>query len=694
MLSAILNTSPPVRRLIALAHRGGGGLCPGLGGVRGARQRRLGASRDRGKAGASRPVAERGGAGQAPRQRRQSGGRGKSRVSHRRQRGDHSRRAADAAERDCRRQWGERAVGRQCPGAQRSRCRLHRAAGQSFGAAGRHSQRRSRHRNVAAGAVHSRGHFAHDRCRTGRRAERRPRDLLPRSCFTARCKRSWHRRQAGSNHDREVRGPGDCGMYRGSRAWSMSRSTTRRSTSRPSPPARGMTAAWRRRRDRCSFPRPAISARRSSVRCSRRHAGNSWPRRSRRRRWRLRRRGRTDRRRHRRPRQHPPLRLRFLASAFTAGRRKPCCASPAAMKRGLVWQWRDRRRLDGVGDRQGPGGAGAGRQGGAGPALSAMEECPASPPNAPRTMSDRTSHESAGAGHESASAGFSLVAVLVFMLIVSAIVVPFAVTAKTRLMIANNEVEQERLSLLAEGLGNVVASELTGGSETKKSCRWISRRPRAGREISASIVRVQDHGGLIDLNAADDTLLALGLRSARLRAADGASTGQGRDPVSRQRQAVCRPAPAQKPGRAARRQAGAVRIGVRTAGVFGTCVDAPADPPCCFHGQLEARHDQRRSCAEPSSRGSCRRHQRFGRCSVGRCNGLHGRCGRETRRIRDRRRSRVHHRAVSGQPDGILARLPKPGHGGRRIAGSRRVTTGCEVLFGAEATQILRGWSS
>ena len=81
-------------------------------------------------------------------------------------------------------------------------------------------------------------------------------------------------------------------------------------------------------------------------------------------------------------------------------------------------------------------------------------------------MSDR--HESPNAGGESASSGFSLVAVLVFMLIVSAIVVPFAVTAKTRLMIANNEVEQERLSLLAEGLGNVVASELTGEQAMQK----------------------------------------------------------------------------------------------------------------------------------------------------------------------------------------------------------------------------------
>jgi len=127
-------------------------------------------------------------------------------------------------------------------------------------------------------------------------------------------------------------------------------------------------------------------------------------------------------------------------------------------------------------------------------------------------MSDPTSHESAGAGHETASSGFSLVAVLVFLLIVSAIVVPFAVTAKTRLMIANNEVEQERLSLLAEGLGNVVASELTGGSGTKKIP--LDSTPAACRAGDLSFdVRVQDHGGLIDLNAADDTLLALGFAS-------------------------------------------------------------------------------------------------------------------------------------------------------------------------------------
>jgi len=124
-------------------------------------------------------------------------------------------------------------------------------------------------------------------------------------------------------------------------------------------------------------------------------------------------------------------------------------------------------------------------------------------------MSDRALHDSANAADEGARSGFSLVAVLVFMLIVSAIVVPFAVTAKTRLMIANSEVEQERLSLLAEGLGNVVASALTGASDGQKFP--LDSTPTSCRSGELSFaVRVQDHGGLIDLNASDDSLLGLG----------------------------------------------------------------------------------------------------------------------------------------------------------------------------------------
>lgn len=127
-------------------------------------------------------------------------------------------------------------------------------------------------------------------------------------------------------------------------------------------------------------------------------------------------------------------------------------------------------------------------------------------------MSGHTSRECTAERDENASSGFSLSAVLVFMLIVSAIIVPFAVTAKTQLMIANNEVEQERLRLIAEGVGNVVASQLTGdASGGKFSLDFTPVACRSG-EFSFDI-RVQDHAGLIDLNAADKRLLALGFKS-------------------------------------------------------------------------------------------------------------------------------------------------------------------------------------
>ncbi|MFK0693143.1 hypothetical protein ACFX5Q_34170 [Mesorhizobium sp. IMUNJ 23033] len=114
-------------------------------------------------------------------------------------------------------------------------------------------------------------------------------------------------------------------------------------------------------------------------------------------------------------------------------------------------------------------------------------------------------------GDESGRAGFSLVAVLVFMLIVSAIVVPFAVTAKTRLLIASNGLEQERLSLLAEGLSNVVSSELTNGPVETLAMNSTPMGCQSG-ELTFE-VRIQDHNGLIDLNAADADLLALGFVS-------------------------------------------------------------------------------------------------------------------------------------------------------------------------------------
>ncbi|MER9843852.1 general secretion pathway protein GspK [Mesorhizobium australicum] len=114
------------------------------------------------------------------------------------------------------------------------------------------------------------------------------------------------------------------------------------------------------------------------------------------------------------------------------------------------------------------------------------------------------------------NAGFALVAILVFMLIVSAVVVPFALTARTRLMIATNEVEQQRLSLVAEGLTNVVSTELF--EDSVASLRTVKARlngePVECRSGQLTIsLTIQDHNGLIDLNAANDQLLAQGIAS-------------------------------------------------------------------------------------------------------------------------------------------------------------------------------------
>ncbi|BCG80469.1 general secretion pathway protein GspK [Mesorhizobium sp. 113-3-3] len=108
--------------------------------------------------------------------------------------------------------------------------------------------------------------------------------------------------------------------------------------------------------------------------------------------------------------------------------------------------------------------------------------------------------------------GFALVAVLVFLLIVSAITSTFALTAWTRLKMAANETESQRLGLLAEGLTNVLAARLSGdGADLRLPLNFEPVSCTVGD--LAVVTRVQGHSGLIDLNAADHNLLAQGFAS-------------------------------------------------------------------------------------------------------------------------------------------------------------------------------------
>jgi general secretion pathway protein K len=118
----------------------------------------------------------------------------------------------------------------------------------------------------------------------------------------------------------------------------------------------------------------------------------------------------------------------------------------------------------------------------------------------------------AGTGRDE---GFALAAVLVFILLATAIAAPFALAAKSRLMLARNEVVRERMSLLAEGLSHLVVERLPWTlAESRHFGGTASFNCLAGRYRIG--VLLQDHGGLIDLNAAEPPLLAIGFRSLGL----------------------------------------------------------------------------------------------------------------------------------------------------------------------------------
>ncbi|MFD1983667.1 hypothetical protein ACFSOZ_13430 [Mesorhizobium newzealandense] len=307
-------------------------------------------------------------------------------------------------------------------------------------------------------------------------------------------------------------------------------------------------------------------------------------------------------------------------------------------------------------------------------------------------MSDRTSHESANAGGESTSSGFSLVAVLVFMLIVSAIVVPFAVTAKTRLMIANNEVEQERLSLLAEGVGNVVASELVGGSGTKIFA--LDFAPAACREGNFSFaVRVQDHGGLINLNAADDTLLAIGFASlgferqtaqalaeAAIRFRDSAKLFAGQQ---QPRSPVGPPQDKQAPFES-----------VSELQEFSALASTP----------LRALHAVFTVNSERSTISADRAPSRLRAALAGGSSASVTEAAADASAYTVDVVARRDESGITGEAGFIIERSPVSPTAFQRLSRSPvtdpgtlpavAATADCEVLFGTEAAQLLRGWSS
>lgn len=111
--------------------------------------------------------------------------------------------------------------------------------------------------------------------------------------------------------------------------------------------------------------------------------------------------------------------------------------------------------------------------------------------------------------------GFALVAVLWFLVLVSAVVASFAVAARTDFLISANARQKLQLDMVAEGIATALSLRLPAANSVGST----NELRMDSSVLSCSVgryeidLRVQDQAGLIDLNAADEALLAVGLRS-------------------------------------------------------------------------------------------------------------------------------------------------------------------------------------
>lgn len=116
-----------------------------------------------------------------------------------------------------------------------------------------------------------------------------------------------------------------------------------------------------------------------------------------------------------------------------------------------------------------------------------------------------------------AQSGFALVAVLGLVLIVSAILLPFTTSARLRLLTAENALNTYRYEQIGEVAAVEAARTLTGQSDAGLFGH-PKPRPYADCKVGEYTLslQVQDHRGLIDLNAASLELLGVGFQALGL----------------------------------------------------------------------------------------------------------------------------------------------------------------------------------
>ena len=113
--------------------------------------------------------------------------------------------------------------------------------------------------------------------------------------------------------------------------------------------------------------------------------------------------------------------------------------------------------------------------------------------------------------------GFALIFVLGFLFLVTLVVTPFTLQARLHAQAAANVYNIQKLELLAHGMGEVIADKILNRDWEKQLPFKLNGTVSSCNASNFGVqISVQDHRGLIDLNAGTDDILKLGFLALNL----------------------------------------------------------------------------------------------------------------------------------------------------------------------------------
>lgn len=127
--------------------------------------------------------------------------------------------------------------------------------------------------------------------------------------------------------------------------------------------------------------------------------------------------------------------------------------------------------------------------------------------------------------------GFALVAVLGFLLLFAALLLPFASSARLAALTSSHTFEQARLTHAAEAVNLYIAGKVGSDALITQALEQASEQQGVSCRVKGLTITIRalDHAGLIDLNVAGQDMIAVGLTAVGLD--EGQASGIARSIV-------------------------------------------------------------------------------------------------------------------------------------------------------------------